>query len=102
MHALEEKWYWIVNNNTKLQTIRSGVLYFIYIYIYIYIGFNIVWGEEEMKRFESQNLALGSWGVANWDCNHGTQRVAVWNCNCGTQRVAVWNCNRERDRVENF
>ena len=61
-----------------------------------------MWGEEEMKELESQNLALGSWGVAVWDCNHGTQRVVVRNCNYGTQRVAFLKFNCERDRVGNF
>ena len=37
-----------------------------------------MWGEEEME-LESQNLELGGWGVAIWDCNHWTKRVAIWN-----------------------
>ena len=61
-----------------------------------------MWGEEEMNELESQSLALGSWGVAVWDCNRGTERVVVWNCNCETQKVAVWNCNCKRDRVGNY
>ena len=43
-----------------------------------------------MNELESQSLALGSWGVAVWDCNHGTERVVVWNCNYERDRVG--NC----------
>ena len=37
---------------------------------------NIMWGEEEMKELESQSLVLGSWRVAIWDYNCGTQRLS--------------------------
>ena len=28
-----------------------------------------------MKELENQILVLGSWRVAVWDCNHGTQKI---------------------------